>query len=131
LDSIGKRLDKASAGSKGDATVTTVPASKPAASGKVKESANKSAAKRAIPHIVEPSQIQIGMSREELLRTAGEPFMTTSGTDEGGFAETYMYQGKVDTVTVTLRAGKVAEISPMSEEAPAPSQSQSKTEQPK
>jgi hypothetical protein len=31
LDSVGKRLDKASAGSKGDPTVTTVPATKSAA----------------------------------------------------------------------------------------------------
>lgn len=131
LDSVGKRLDKAAAGSKGDPTVTTVPATRSAAPGKAKQSEARSAAKPVNPHVVEPSQIRIGMSREELLRTAGEPFMTASGTDENGFAETFMYQGRANTVTVIVRAGKVAEISPMPEEAPVPPQSQSKAEQPK
>jgi hypothetical protein len=111
---LGKGLDQLSKGQQGRQRATPSRAARPAAS---------SAARQVPPRTVNPSQIQIGMSRGELLNAVGKPDMQIGTTDEGVFAETYLYPGGKGNVTVTLRDGKVTGVSPMPEEsasAPVP-----------
>ena len=136
FEGIGKKLDKAAGDVKSEQAAKAAP-STPAATGKNKPQTTPSATKAAAPRLIKPSQVRIGMTREELITAVGRPSMKTSGADEGVFRETYMYQGEIDTVTVTLHAGKVTGVSPSPEEesvtAPAfatPPQTQSKAERP-
>ncbi len=110
---LGKALETPSKGQQGHQTAASAAAAKRAASSRGKQPAALSAAKPESSSGVQSSQIQIGMSRTELLSAVGKPNMQIGGTDEGVFVETYMYGGSADTVTVTLRDGKVTGISPM------------------
>jgi hypothetical protein len=120
---IGKNLDQLSRGQQGRQRATAASTKKTANSSKGRRRAVWSAAKPEASRIVNPSEVRIGMSREELLSAVGKPSMQIGGTDEGVFAETYTYPGSAGTVTVTLHEGKVTEVSPRPKEsaaAPAP-----------
>jgi hypothetical protein len=115
FDRLSKGLDGTSTGQQGHKTAAAKSAGKPIVSRKGSQPAAASAAKPEASRILNRSQIRTGMSREELLRAVGKPFLQTSGTDEGVFAETYMYQCGADTVTVILHDGKVTGVSPIPE----------------
>ncbi len=118
LDKLGRQLDKASGGKTDEKPAATPPQA--ASSTVVKMPASPAPAKVETARLVKPSQIRVGMTREELLKSVGKPSVRTSGADEGEFSETYYYDGAVDTVCVTLRGGKVTSVSPSKDEEPSP-----------
>lgn len=61
---------------------------------------------------VRPEFIKIGMARTELVKRVGSPFMKTSRVDGADFFETYYFNAEEDIVVVTLREGRVTDISP-------------------
>lgn len=68
---------------------------------------------RLEPKPVDPSRVTIGLEREELLKRCGEPSMSSSQTRNSQLVETYWYNTTANEVlTVTLRDGKVASITP-------------------
>ncbi len=111
FNKLGKTLDKATGteskepapADKKPSTVTK--AATPVAPAPV---APAPAAVRSGP--VEVDRIKEGMSRAALIDSVGKPFMKISQTDEGGFSETYYYHGPEETVIVTLRGGKVTQV---------------------
>ncbi len=69
-------------------------------------------AEPAVRKPVRPEFIKIGMARTELVKRVGSPFMKTSRVDSADFFETYYFNAEEDIVVVTLREGRVTDISP-------------------
>jgi len=109
FNKLGKALDKATA--KESESKEPAPAAKKSSTvtKAVTPAAPTPAAARSGP--VEVDRIKEGMSRAALIDSVGKPFMKISQTDEGGFSETYYYHGPEETVIVTLRGGKVTQVS--------------------
>jgi hypothetical protein len=57
------------------------------------------------------SALAVGMDRAEMLKKVGKPWMSISSVEDSILVETCSYRKGSDTVTVTLRDGKVAAIS--------------------
>ena len=73
------------------------------------------AAKQApsAPPAVDASAIQPGLDRQELLAKFGKPSMKLTQNQGSDIVEKYWYKAAGrETVTVTLRNGKVAEVTP-------------------
>lgn len=73
----------------------------------------ESTSPRYVPKLVDPSQVTIGLDRDELLKCCGEPMMITSQTRDSQVVETYWYTTIAnDTLMVTIRDGRVASLTP-------------------
>jgi hypothetical protein len=59
----------------------------------------------------DPASVKIGMTAQEALAKFGPPGMKLSSADGSHLAETWSYGSDPNTVTLTLRDGKVAEVS--------------------
>jgi hypothetical protein len=57
------------------------------------------------------SALAIGLDRADMLKKVGKPWMSISSVEDSILVETCSYRIGSDTVTVTLRDGKVAAIS--------------------
>jgi hypothetical protein len=64
------------------------------------------------------SALATGMDRADMLKKAGKPSMSISSVESSTQVETCWYRSGADSVTVTLRDGKVATIS-VAESLPA------------
>jgi hypothetical protein len=71
--------------------------------------ATVAAPERAIPPDL--SALAIGMDRADMLKKVGKPAMSIEGVESATQVETCWYRSGSDSVTVTLRDGKVATIS--------------------
>jgi hypothetical protein len=58
----------------------------------------------------DPASVKIGMTAQEALAKFGPPGMKLSSADGSHLAETWSYGSDPNTVTLTLRDGKVAEV---------------------
>jgi hypothetical protein len=58
----------------------------------------------------DPASVKIGMTAQEALAKFGPPAMKLSSADGSHAAETWSYGSDPNTVTLTLRDGKVAEV---------------------
>ena len=58
-----------------------------------------------------PDDVKAGMSREELLKSFGEPASKMSMAEDGKLVERFRYSDKVSYVRVILEDGKVKEVS--------------------
>lgn len=58
----------------------------------------------------DPAAVKIGMTAQEALAKFGPPAMKLSSADGSHAAETWSYGSDPNTVTLTLRDGKVAEV---------------------
>ena len=56
------------------------------------------------------SALAIGMDRADMVKKVGKPWMSISSVEDSRLVETCTYRSGSDTVTVTLRDGKVAAI---------------------
>ena len=54
------------------------------------------------------SALAIGMERADMVKKVGKPWMSISSVEDSVLVETCTYRSGSDTVTVTLREGKVA-----------------------
>jgi hypothetical protein len=59
----------------------------------------------------DPAAVKIGMTAQEALAKFGPPGMKLSSADGSHLAETWSYGSDPNTVTLTLRDGRVAEVS--------------------
>ena len=108
FDTLGKTLEKA--GTSGAETATS--RSKPVTTASAAVPATKPKPAREFP---DPKGITVGLEREELIRKFGEPSMKTTDTQEAQLVETCWYTAaKSGAVVVTLRDGKVTEVTPES-----------------
>jgi hypothetical protein len=57
------------------------------------------------------SALAMGMDRADMLKKVGKPWMSITSVEDSVLVETCSYRSGSDTVTVTLRDGKVASIS--------------------
>ncbi|MGO9096318.1 MAG: hypothetical protein ACLQGV_13995 [Bryobacteraceae bacterium] len=64
----------------------------------------------------DPASVRIGMTAQEALAKFGPPGMKLSSADGSHLVETWSYGSDPNTVTLTLRDGKVAEVSSPSRE---------------
>jgi len=69
------------------------------------------AAKPAPAAPPELSALVTGMDRADMVKKVGKPWMSISSVEDSILVETCSYRSGSDTVTVTLRDGKVATIS--------------------
>ena len=56
------------------------------------------------------SALAIGMDRADMVKKVGKPWMSISSVEDSILVETCTYRSGSDTVTVTVRDGKVAAI---------------------
>lgn len=64
------------------------------------------------------SALETGMDRADMLSKVGKPSMSLSVPESSALVETCWYKNGSDSVTVTLRNGKVARISGLEKSAP-------------
>jgi hypothetical protein len=71
-----------------------------------------SEAKPAAAPAIDPSLITVGLTKQELLEKAGKPSMRLTNMDRGDVVEKFWYKASgQETVVVSLRNGKVAQVS--------------------
>ena len=115
---VGAALDKSTkaletSGKAGPAQASASKAAKPA---EVTTTAAGSAANPQAPSAapaIDPASITPGLERRELLAKLGKPSMTMMNTDGSDLVEKLWYKSAGhETVTITLRNGKVATVTP-------------------
>lgn len=125
-DAVGSVFNKAAAAADKAGSAGTSAAAKPNMVPKDKLDAPKTAvaaaqqpaaapaeAKPAAAPAIDPSLITVGLTKQELLDKAGKPSMKLTNMDGGDVVEKYWYKASGhETVVVSLRNGKVAQVSP-------------------
>ena len=117
LGNLGKTLEKvknpdAPQQTAGPTQIVTPPAPARANAETARETGAPAPIEPALRKPVRPEFVKIGMTRAELTKRVGSPFMKTSRVDGSDFVETYYFNAEEDIVVVTLREGKVFDISP-------------------
>ncbi len=125
-DAIGSVFNKTAAAAEKAGSAGTSAAAKPNMVPKDKLDAQKTAvaaaqppaaapaeAKPAAAPAIDPSLITVGLTKQELLEKVGKPSMKLTNMDGGDVVEKYWYKASGhETVVVSVRNGKVAQVSP-------------------
>lgn len=112
LNKAAGTLEKSGTAASAQAAPAAKPA-KPAEKTEVAAAAPAATPAPSAPAAVDASAIQPGLERQELLAKFGKPSMKLTKVDGGEMVEKFWYKGPGrETVIVTLRNGKVAEVTP-------------------